>query len=102
MGIEVKAEFIGKATIRVWSYVYDNDDALVDPTNSIEVTIKDKNGTIAVDEQAMTKSDTGIYTYDYNTTTSTTKGWYNVEVVVIDGTEAGAKTSVGTCAFKIK
>ena len=103
MGVAVQTEFIGKATVRVWAYVYDDDDALADPT-SINVTIKDKDGAAPVDDEAMSPvgGTDGTYTYDYQTTAATTKGWYNVEVVVVDGAGAVAKTSIGTYAFRIK
>ena len=42
--IEVQIEFIAKTTIRIISYVYDEDDSLVDPTTSIKLTLNDKDG----------------------------------------------------------
>lgn len=106
MGIEVITEFIAKATVRVRAYVYDDDDALVDATTSIKVIITDPSGTTVVPsagngDDDMTKAATGTYTLDYKTTTSTTKGWYNVQVIVIDGSGDTAKTSLGTSGFNV-
>jgi len=101
MPIEVITEFIAKTTVRVLAYVYDDAGNLVDPT-SIKVTITDPDGTKKVDGVAMTKGDTGIYSYYYKTTTSTTKDWWTGEVEVIDGTGEAAKTSLGTFSFRIK
>ena len=106
MAIEVITQFIAKATVRVWAYVYDVDDALVDASTSIKVIIKDPNGTTVVPsagngDDDMTKAATGTYTYDYKTTTSSEKGWYPVEVTVIDGSGATEKTSVGTDGFNV-
>lgn len=52
----------------------------------------------------MTQQDstTGVYEYYYHTTTSSTKGWWRGEVDVIDGTDAGAITSIGTFSFKVR
>ena len=100
--MDVVIEFIAKTTVRVRAYVYDDDGALVDPTTSIKVTIYDPDGTKQVDGIAMTKDVTGIYDYYYQTTTSTTIGWWRGEIVVVDGTDPNDKTSVGTFSFRIK
>jgi len=41
MAIEVITVFPDKATVRIISYVYNDDGALTDPTGSIKITIKD-------------------------------------------------------------
>ena len=52
----------------------------------------------------MTKqnSTTGIYEYYYHTTTSSTTGWWRGEIVVVDGSGATAKTSIGKFSFRMK
>jgi hypothetical protein len=102
MGIEVVIEFLASATVRIITYVYTDDDELTDPTTSIKVTIYDPNGDKQVDGDDMTQSDTGIYEYYYQTTSSTDKGWWHGNVVVVDGTGDEAKTSVGSFSFKVK
>ena len=101
MSVEAQTEFIAKATVRVHAKVYDDDNALADPT-SITATIKDPHSATQVDAQAMTKDSTGVYNYYYQTNTSTTKGNWTGEVITIDGTGAGAKTSVSTFDFRIE
>ena len=83
MSILVKTEFIRKDTVRVICYVYDDDEALVAAT-SVDVSIKDPDGTVVVDETAMTPSSTGVYEYYYTTTTSVIEGDYQVECDITD------------------
>jgi uncharacterized protein YfaS (alpha-2-macroglobulin family) len=103
MGIKVQSEFIAESTVRIRAYIYDDDDALVDPT-AITVTIDDPSGTTEVDDQEMTAlEDTdGIYDYYYNTDADSAKGFWNGRVKVVDGTGDTAKTSFGTFSFKVK
>ena len=102
MAIDVITEFIAKATVRVRAYVYDDDGDLVDATGSIKAIIIDPDGTTQVDSVAMTKNATGVYDYLYNTTTSSTTGYWRGEVVVVDGSGGTAKTSVATFGFRLK
>ena len=85
MAIPVITEFVRKGTVRVLVYVYDDDEALVDAT-SVDVSIKDPDGTIVVDEAAMTKTATGVYEYFYTTTISVIQGNYQIEADITDGT----------------
>ena len=62
MAILVQTEFTRTGTIRTIAYVYDDDEALVDAT-SVSITIKDPDGTLVADDQAMTKTSTGVYEY---------------------------------------
>ena len=99
--MEVITEFIAKATVKVWAYIYDEDDTLVDPT-SVTVTITDPDGTVVVNAEAMTQSETGIYYYYYRTTTSSTKGNYAGEVDVTDGSGELAIVTPVPFSFKVK
>lgn len=103
MTVGVVVRFIAKTTVRVVAYVYDEDGDLVDPTGSIKVTMTDPDATKKVDAQDMTKQGdlTGTYEYFYNTTTSSVEGWWTGEVVVVDGSGEGAKTSVDRFAFEV-
>lgn len=83
MAIPVITEFVRKGTVRVIVYVYDDDEALVAAT-SVDVSIKDPDGTLVVDEAAMTPTATGVYEYFYTTTTSIILGNYQVEVDITD------------------
>lgn len=84
MAIRVQTEFIRKGTVRIIVYVYDDDEALVDAT-SVDISIIDPDGTIVVDETAMTKTATGTYEYYYTTTTSVDEGNYQIECDITDG-----------------
>lgn len=85
MAIKVVTEFIRKGTVRIIVYVYDDDEALVDAT-SVDVSVVDPDGTVVVDEQAMSKTATGTYEYYYETTISVDEGDYQIECDVTDGT----------------
>ena len=102
--MDVITKFISKSTVLVRAYVYDEDDALTDPTTSITVTIVDPAGTTKVDNAAMTKhgTDTGVYDYFYNTVTDSVEGWWNGEVTTIDGTGETAKTNIVPFSFEVK
>lgn len=109
MAIEVITEFIAKTTVRVRAYVKDDKGVLVDASTSIKVIISDPSGTVQIPSEGngdddMTKDgdNTGVYDYYYKTTTSSEKGWWSGQVVVVDGSGALAKTSVGTFNFRIK
>ena len=84
MAILVQSKFIRKGTVRTIVYVYDDDEALVDAT-SVDISIKDPDGTMVVDETAMTKTSTGVYEHFYTTTTSVIIGNYQVECDITDG-----------------
>lgn len=99
--MEVIVKYLAGATIWVRAYVYDSDDALVDPT-TIKLTLVDADSTTKVDNVAMAKSDTGIYDYYYNTSSSSAEGWWNGEVWVVDGTGDSAKTSFASFSVKVE
>jgi len=102
MAVEVLTEFIAESTVRTTAYVYDDADELVDPTTSIKVSIWDSDGAVKVDDVAMTKVSTGVYEHYYNTSSSSTRGDWRGQVVVIDGTGDEAKTSIGAFGFKVR
>ena len=84
MAILVQTEFTRTGTIRIINYVYDDDEALVDPT-SVSITIKDPDGTKVADDQAMAKNATGIYEYFYTPATTAILGDYQIECDILDG-----------------
>ena len=105
MAIEVITVFPDNATVRIITYVYDDDDALVDPTGSIKCTIYDPDGTKQVEAQDMTKDVTGIYEYYYHKGTGLDpmdKGEWRGEIEVIDGSGADAITSPGNFSFTVR
>ena len=102
MSIEVQIEFTAKTTVRTIAYVHDDDGNLVDPTSSIKATITDPDGTKVADAEDMSKTATGTYEHYLYTTTAFVKGWYQGEVVTVDGSGDTAKTSVGNYSFRVK
>ena len=85
MAIRVQNEFTRPATVRIIYYNYDDDEALADAT-SVSISIINPDGTtVEVDEVAMTKTATGVYEYYYATTSSSSIGDYQVEVIALDG-----------------
>ena len=83
MAIRVQTEFVRRGTVRVICYVYDDDEALVAAT-SVAISIVDPDGTVVVDEAAMTATATGVYEYYYTTTTSVDEGNYQIECDILD------------------
>jgi len=104
MNIETIIEFTAKASIRTLVYVYDDDDALVEPT-SVLVTWVDADGETQVDEDEIVvtgRLEDGIYEHFYNTVAGSAKGWWQGSVEVIDGTAPTARTSIGNYSVKVK
>ena len=103
MAIEVVTKFLNTATVQVWAYVYTQADALADPTG-IVVTITDPTGTVIVDAATMTKSDTGIYYYNYHAgvgVTAMDKGKWRGVVTITDGSGATAIITPIPFAFEV-
>jgi len=99
--------FVAKSSVRCIAYVKDDDDALVDPTASIKVTLYNPAGekqllddpNYEIDMEYVEK---GVYEYYYQTDSDTDKGYWRGEVEVIDGEGEGVKTSMGNFSFRIK
>jgi len=107
MSIKIIAEFISPATVRTIAYIYDDDDALVNPTHAttpITVTITDPAGDDVADAEAMTQYDstTGTYEHFLYTTSSYVKGWYEGRVTTMDGAGATIKRSIADYGFTLK
>ena len=103
MGIETVVKFIDTATVQVWVYVYTQADVLVDPTG-VTVDIYDPDGTQQVDGAAMTKSETGIYYYNYHagaTAAAMDKGKWRGVVTITDGSGATAIITPIPFAFEV-
>ena len=100
--MDVITKFISKSTVLVRAYVYNEDDALTDPTTSITVTIVDPAGTTKVDNVAMTKHGTGVYDYFYNTAADSVEGNWVGEVTTVDGSGETAKTNIVPFSFEVK
>ena len=91
-------DFVSGATIRIRAKIYDDDDALVDPTTSVKLDIIDPIGTKAADNQDMASSVTGIWDYYYNTTAGSKLGLWRYEIRGADST----KTSIATGTFNLR
>ena len=104
MAIDIVTTFLDTATVVVWAYVYDSDDALTDPTG-ITLDIYDPDGTKQVDGSAMTKSATGIYYYYYHIGSGEdpmAEGRWRGIVTVVDGSGVLAKYTPQAFAFKVQ
>lgn len=84
MAIRVQTEFIRKDTVRCICYTY-NDAGVLANATSVDITIKDPDGTVVVDETAMNNTGTGVYEYYYTTTASVVEGDYLIECDITDG-----------------
>ena len=87
-------------TVIVWLEVKDEDGNYVDPGTSIKCTIYDPNETVVAghDGQAMTKSETGKYYYDYNPSGSEVEGYYEARCEVVDS----GRTTTESAQFFIR
>ena len=104
MHIESIIQYTAKSSVRTIVFVYDDNDALVDPT-SILITITDPNGLAKVTAEEIITSGkiaTGVYDHYYNTATDSVKGWWHGVAEVIDGSGATARTSIGNYSFEVK
>lgn len=77
-------KFLAGATVRIHTEIYDIDDALVDPTTSVTITITDPTGTAAVTNGAMSTSSTGIYDYYYTSTVDVKYGTWRFVIKATD------------------
>ena len=81
------------------AYVKDSSGDYVDPSVSITITIIDPNGNVVVNEQTMSKSETGRYYYDYNIPEDATVGRYAYRVEVRDGSPV--RTTIEQSSFVV-
>ena len=103
MNLETIIEYTAPASIRTVVFVYDDDDALVDPT-SVLITWVDADEEKKVDQEEIVstgKLETGIFEHFYNTSASSAKGWWNALIEVIDGSGETARTSIGKGSVKV-
>ena len=103
MAIDIITKFLDTATVQVWAYVYTQAEALVDPTG-VTVDIYDPDGTQQVDGAAMTKSETGIYYYNYHAgaaAAAMAKGKWRGVVNITDGSGATAIITPIPFAFEV-
>ena len=103
MGNKVVIEFLSSATVRVIAYVYDNNDALVDPTG-VTIDIYDPEGTKQVDDVAMSSVSTGIYDYYYHKgvgEAAMSTGRWRGTVKPVDGSGVDATYSPQSFSFKV-
>ena len=101
MGLDVVAEFLARATVRIRAYIYDDDGELAPPT-AVTIDLYDPDGTAIETGAAMTEADKGIYEYYYKTTIDSPTGWWRGVVWAVDGSGDLAKTSEGSFGFKVK
>jgi len=103
MVLKVVTKFISPSTVWIQAKVYDPEtDELIDPTTSIKLTVQDHDGNVVVDAQDMPKDEVGVYDYYYNIAADPVEGWYPGQVVTVDGSGEGAKTSVVPFGFEVE
>ena len=103
MSIKVITDFLDSATVRIITYIKDDDGVLADPT-SVTIDIYDPDGTLEVDAAAMSKSATGIYEYYYHkddTADPMEAGRWRGIVKAIDGAGASAIISPADFGFRV-
>ncbi len=103
MAVTVQTEFISSSTVRVIAYIYNDSDALTDPT-AVTIDIYDPDGAKQVDGAAMTASATGVYYYLYHQGAgedAMDTGRWRGEVKTADGTGASTIYSGKPFSFKV-
>lgn len=85
-------------TVSFLLYVYNLAGTLVDPDTGCTITIVDSRGTKVVDTIAMTKTDTGTYTYNYTTLVSSALGRYHGTLVAVDS----STNTIATIEFIVR
>jgi len=105
--VEFISLFPNDSTVWIIVFVKDKDGELVDPTNSILLSLWDPAGVIQVEDAEMTKyeSETGIYNYFYHTGEDAEpmdKGEWTGKVKVIDGSGESAIVSSSSFSFRVE
>jgi len=103
MAIEVITKFITLSTVRSLVYVYNDSDALVDPT-AVYITLTDPAGTKKVDASNIVvtgKTATGTFEHYYNTPSDAVVGQWLGEAMVVDGSGGTAKTTIANYSFTL-
>ena len=92
-------------TVRIWAEVrLVSTGALYDPDQGVILYVYDPDGTVLTDinGEAMTKSETGLYYFDWNTDTDDELGWYRAKGKAQDGTGATAKVTIENGGFNLQ
>ncbi len=90
------ATFQSVETIVIKGTIKDEGGVLVTPTTSTKVTITDPNGTVVVNDSAVTFDAVGTFRYLYTPAASPVIGAYHVRIVGID---AGPRVSITDSQF---
>ena len=85
-------------TVELYAEVKDQAGAFVDPATSITITVVDSAGTSKVSVSAMTKTDTGKYSYYYTIASDAALGWWTSTVIT---TDTGSKITIASCGFEV-
>ncbi len=102
MDVEVVVVFHKPATVVVVAKTKNKTTgALEDPT-SVVASIADNGKSLKVDEDAMTKVDTGIYSYNYNLQAGDAAGTWSYLVDAIDGSGGGATHATASGEFIVE
>jgi len=88
-------------SVPIWAEAKDADGALFDPDQGILLTVTDKNDTVVVDAQTMTKSVTGVYYYKWTSESDSVIGWYKCTATAQDGTGANAWITIEHGGFRL-
>jgi hypothetical protein len=73
-------------TVPIWVEIKTWLGAYFDPASDIKLTITNPLNVDKVTAVAMTRSDTGKYTYDYQSIAGDEAGWWKVKALAQDGT----------------
>ncbi len=86
--------FQAGGTVIISATVRNLAGTLVNPANSMVITIVDSTGTSVVTAAAMTYDDTGLYHYDYTSSATAARGEYQVRIKATDGSRITIEPAV--------
>ena len=98
MSVEV---FERGSTVPIWSHNKKTSTA-TSPDQGVKATVTDPDGTVKVDDQAMSEDDTGEFVYYHTPPSDAVKGHWNFSCTSQDGTGASAKYLKRSGSFELK
>ena len=104
MALKVTTNFTNKDTVKVTVYIYNDSDALVDPTGSVKISIYDPDEVASIEDEDMSKVTTGTYEYYFHKGAPATpldSGKWRGVIAVTDGTGDDAVISEQGFSFKV-
>lgn len=89
-------------TVGIWCHIKDWEGVATSPDNGVKMTLTNPEGTVKVNNLAMTPNATGEFVYYYNSASDDVKGWWHYSCKSQDGTGAEVKYVITEGSFELK